>query len=73
LRTVSTDPTANAHASIGKEKLALKLSPDGKTLGILYAFDVAKNGETDPIPLDVHTKSKRYIFAEGRQPLGEPL
>src|SRR6266571_7682047 len=30
-------PTANAHAGSGTEKLALKLSDDGKTLSVLYA------------------------------------
>jgi hypothetical protein len=37
-------PTANARAGSGTEKLALKLSDDGRTLSLLYAFDVAAGG-----------------------------
>jgi hypothetical protein len=44
------DKSANAHAGSGTEKLALKLSSDGKTLSLLYAYDVGI-GATEPIPL----------------------
>jgi hypothetical protein len=63
-------PTANAHAGPGTEKLALKLSGDGKTLSVLYAYDVGI-GATDPIPLAVHSKTASYIVAAGQQTLGE--
>lgn len=63
-------PSANAHAGIGTEKLALKLSSDAKTLSILYAYDVG-NGATEPIPLTVHSKTTSYIVAAGQQLLGK--
>jgi hypothetical protein len=63
-------PSANAHAGSGTEKLALKLSDDGKTLSLLYAYDVGI-GATEPIPLAVHSKTTSYIVAAGQQILGE--
>lgn len=63
-------PTANAHAGPGTEKLALRLSGDGKTLSVLYAYDIG-NGVTEPIPLTVHSKTTSYIVAAGQQTLGE--
>jgi hypothetical protein len=63
-------PTANAHAGRATERLALKLSDDGKTLSLLYAFDVG-HGATEPIPLAVHSKTTSYIVAAGQQTLGE--
>jgi hypothetical protein len=63
-------PTANGHAGTGTEKVALSLSSDGKTLSVLYAFDVG-NGATQPIPLAVHSKTPSYIVAAGQQLLGE--
>jgi ribosomal protein L7Ae-like RNA K-turn-binding protein len=62
--------TANSHAGSGTEKLALKLSDDGKTLSVLYAYDVGI-GVTEPIPLAVHSKTTSYIVAAGQQTLGE--
>src|SRR5712691_652619 len=59
-------PSANAHAGSGVEKLALKLSGDGRTLSVLYADDVGI-GATEPIPLAVHSKTKSYIVAAGQQ------
>jgi hypothetical protein len=47
-------PSANAHAGPGTEEVALALSGDGKTLSVLYAYDVG-NGATEPIPLVVHS------------------
>jgi hypothetical protein len=63
-------PSANARAGVGTEKLALKLSDDGKTLSVLYASDV-ELGATEPIPLAVHSKTTSYIVAAGQQILGE--
>jgi hypothetical protein len=63
-------PSANAHAGLGSEKLALKLSDDRKTLSVLYAYDVG-HGATEPIPLAVHSKTSSYIVAAGQQTLGE--
>jgi hypothetical protein len=64
------DKSANARAGVGTEKLALKLSADGKTLSVLYASDVG-HGATEPIPLAVHSKTTSYIVAAGQQILGE--
>jgi len=64
------DKTANARAGLGTEKLALKLSSDGKTLSVLYTYDVSL-GVTEPIPLAVHSKTTSYIVAAGQQILGE--
>jgi ribosomal protein L7Ae-like RNA K-turn-binding protein len=55
---------------LGTEKLALKLSGDGKTLSVLYAYDVGI-GVTEPIPLAVHSKTTSYVVAAGQQILGE--
>ena len=63
-------PSANAHAGHGTEKVALTLSSDGKTLSVLYAYDLA-NGVTEPIPLVVHSRTSSYIVAAGEQTLGE--
>jgi hypothetical protein len=64
------DKSANARAGPGTEKLALKLSGDGKTLSVLYAYDVSL-GVTEPIPLAVHSKTTSYVVAAGQQILGE--
>jgi hypothetical protein len=64
------DPSANAHAGAGTEKLAFKLSDDGKTLSLLYSYNVGL-GATEPIPLAVHSKTASYIVADGQQILGE--
>jgi hypothetical protein len=63
-------PSANADAGRTSEKVSLNLSDDGKTLFVLYAYDVG-NGVTDPIPLTVHSKTKSYVVAAGQQLLGE--
>jgi hypothetical protein len=63
-------PSANARAARSEEKLALELSPDGKVLSVLYAFDFG-NGMTEPLRLNVHSKSSSYIVAQGQQLLGE--
>ncbi len=63
-------PTANARGGFGTEKLALNLSDDGKTLSVLYAYNVGI-GLTEPIPLAVHSKTASYIVAAGQQILGE--
>jgi hypothetical protein len=62
--------SANARAGAATEKLALNLSDDGKTLSVLYAYDVGV-GATEPIPLAVHSKTTSYIVAAGQQTLGE--
>jgi hypothetical protein len=41
-------PSAHAHAGVGTEKLALKLSGDGKTLSLLYASAVSRRDRTNP-------------------------
>jgi hypothetical protein len=64
------DGSANARAGRVPEKLALNLSDDSKTLSLLYAYDVG-NGMTDPVKLDVHSKTDRYLVAHGKQILGE--
>ena len=66
----SASHSANARGGRATEKLALKLSDDGKTLSLLYASDVGV-GATEPIPLSVHSKSDSYIVAAGQQLLGE--
>jgi hypothetical protein len=60
--------TANAESGPNADNLALSLSQDGKTLSILYAYDVS-NGSTQPI--QVHSKTASYIVAQGQQTLGE--